>query len=80
LKTLFHTAVWRELQNIHGRAAIARTVLKTTLEGKKCGVMIIKPGWVIIGNNVTWSDESSIMFPTSFWVNVWSMPKTCLSL
>jgi hypothetical protein len=49
--------------------------LKTALKGKKIWLDVYK---TLMSDNwkyVTWSDESSFIFPKSFWVDVWSMPK-----
>jgi hypothetical protein len=73
----FHTAVWRELHDIHGRDAIAKLLI---IENNIKWLKIWRDNHKIwMADNwkyITWSDESSFMFPTSFWVNVWSMPKT----
>jgi len=69
------------LHNIRGRAAIAKPpVTESNIKWLKIWHDGHKTWMADNWKYVTWSDESSFMFRTSFWVNVWSMPKTCLSL
>jgi hypothetical protein len=72
-------AVKHELHksNIHGRAAIAKPVIKVILIFVNDGVTTIKPRHQTTGKAcIIWSNESSIApFPTSGRVYVWRTPK-----
>jgi len=75
---VFTKTVQRELPklNIHGRAAIAKplsTQNNTKMQKRWCDD---HKTWTSVDcKYVIWSDESSVLFPTSGLVYVWTLPK-----
>jgi hypothetical protein len=63
--------------NIHGRAAVVKHLISKSLRCVNDGVMAIKHGHQITGNErAIWSDGLSfVLFPTSQRVYIWRTPK-----